>query len=516
MKFARIIFQHLLLLVFMVCFFTQVKVNAQYIELTLGEAIEMAGRNSFEAFKAKNLYLDKALDHEAFTKSLYPQIDLSFTPASYSRSIQEQWDSKTGRYSPYDVQSLTSNGSITLNQPLKFTGGTLSINSSLYRYSSFSENNRNYTSYISYPLRISYSQDFSKVNAHKWKAKIAPLEFEAAKKQYIKDIEALNVKVVEMFFKLLKAEMKLRIALLNKNNTDTLYLFGQKKLEVGALSRDHYLQLQLKRVNAGIALESSIQNKEQAQMALNNFLELPRETKLKCLIPSQTTDLEIAPSVAVSKAFENSPYMATIKSDLLKAEHFVKSAKGNRFTATFSTTIGLNQNKNTFSDVYRNLRDQQLVSLSLSLPVLDWGNTKRNIKKAKLNKILVAENSRKDKEAIELEVLNMVDNLHITQRQLSAAKQADSISRLAYQAVQQQFILGKGSVFDINSAYNEMQNAQNIYLDSLMNYWHHLYALRRLCLYDFENQMDIGGDFDNMLEAYPLQQRRVSEIRFGL
>ncbi|MDA3880714.1 MAG: TolC family protein [Prolixibacteraceae bacterium] len=499
MKLFKHTFRYVVLTLCIVCVIAKTT-NAQNINLSLEEAINMARQKSFESFRAKNLYLDKALNYQSYLKSLYPKVNLSLSPADYSRSIQERWDSESGRYKPYDIQSLTSRGSLNLNQALKLTGGNISVNSNLYRYSSFRDNINDYTSFISYPIRITYSQDFAKTNPYKWRAKTAPLEFEKAKKQYIEDVEALSIKAVELFFSLLNAEMNERIALLNKNTADTLYLFGQKKLEIGAITRDHYLQLQLKKVNAGIAHESSIRAKEQAQMALNNFLELSRDTKTKCSIPDNIPTLNIVPAEAVAKAFENNPDILALRNNLIFAEQSIKIAKSDRFSANFSTTIGLNQNQDTFIDAYRDLKDQQSVSFTISLPLLDWGDSKRNITKAELSKKLVAENARKQKEAIELEVYNMVNNFNIKRRQLMAASQADSISRIAYGAVQQQFLLGKASVLDINSSYNEMQSAQNNYLNSLMGYWHYLFIIRKLCLYDFNKQVNLDADFENMLD----------------
>ena len=294
--------------------------------------------------------------------------------------------------------------------------------------------------------------------------------------------------------------MNCKIALLNKNNADTLYLFGQKRLKIGAITRDNYLQLHLKKINAGITLESKLQEKEQACLAMNNFWELPRETSINCTVPWSLPELKIEPSKAISKALENNPDIIALKSKILYAEKTFKSAKAERLSASFSTTVGLNQNTENFIDVYRNVKDQQSISFTLSVPILDWGDNKRNIAKAKLSKELAIEDARKQKDAIELEVLNMVNNFNIKHKQVLAANQADSISKLAYSAINKQFVFGKVSVIDLNSSYRDMQDAQNNYLKSLMDFWVQLYSIRKLCLYNFEKQVDLEVDFDKMLK----------------
>jgi outer membrane protein TolC len=114
----------------------------------------------------------------------------------------------------------------------------------------------------------------------------------------------------------------------------------------------------------------------------------------------------------------------------------------------------------------------------------------------------VEESARKERDAISLEVINMVNGFNIKYKQVAAAAQADSIAQIAYEVVQQQFMLGKASVLEVNSSYTDMQSARNSYLDSLDNFWTQLYSIRKLCLYDFETGEDLEADFDRIIETY--------------
>ncbi len=482
--------------------FAFIPLLGQPVDLTLEEAIALGRQKSFEAFKAKNSFVSHALDYQTTLRLLYPKLSLSLTPSNYSRSIEEQWNSYDARYEPYEVQRLTSNGSLSLTQYIAKTGGTVTVSSYLYRYKTFKEKGDNYTTCISNPLTLTYSQNFAGVNTFRWQMQIDSVGYTEARKQYLEDVETNAIKTVGLFFDLLNAEMNYKIAELNRNSADTLFFFGKKKLEIGAISRDNYLNLQLKKVNAGISLESSLLAVAEARLALNNFLELPRDTKIRCWVPDQIPDLLIPAAKAMAKAFENNPDMVALKSELLVAKRAIKSAKANRFSANFSATVGFNQNQEKLVDAYRSLLDQESVSFTLSVPIVDWGDTKRSIAQAELNRELAEQNARKEKDALTLEILNMVNNFNIKYKQVAAAAKADSIARIAYQAVQQQFMLGKASVLEINSSYTDMQNAQNNYLSSLNNFWTQFYVIRKLCLYDFEKESDLDADFDYMLKNY--------------
>ena len=499
----NIINKTILIIILIICnLISMQNVSAQRLTLTLNEVIDLAKLNSFEAYRAKNIFISKAIDYKAGLRSFYPKLTLSLTPAEYSRYILEQWDSEGGKYKPYDIQSLYSNFDLSVNQPIVLTGGTLKLSSYLNRYSSYNDNIKAYTSYISYPLRFSYSQDFAKVNTYKWLKNKIPIEFNEAKAQYVMDLEGVTINAINLFFNLLLAETEWRISLLNKNNADTLYQFGRRKLEIGAITQDYYLQLHLKKINAGLSLEGKTLAREQARLELNNFLDLPRNVIINCVIPNEIKSFEIRPQVALYKVLNNNPNISALNRKLVDLEQAVKQSKRKGFSASFSATVGYNQTQEYILDVYHNLRGQQLVSLTFNIPILDWGDAKRNLIKAQLNKSMAEENEKNFRNEIELQILNLVNEFNLNNKQLKASAKADSIAQVAYEEAGNQFLLGQTSVLDLNGAYHEMQNAQNKYINLLRNYWVQLYFIRKLCLFDFENDVDLDADFDMVIEKY--------------
>lgn len=479
--------------------FNTYPVFSQEMDLTMEKAIELARKQSFEAFRAKNAFLVKTLNFESYKKMLYPKLNASLTPGNYDRSISEFWDSEEGRYKPYEVQWLTSVGSLSLMQPVKLTGGRFYVSSSLRRSQTYYEGSDDELSFISNPFSIRYSQELYAVNEYKWKSKLEPLEFEEAKQQYMEDVESTTLKTIELYYNLLDADLNYTISRLNKNNADTLYLFCQRKLEIGAITRAEYLRLELNKVNAGIDLETQKRKRSEAMVSLNNFLELPRETELICQRSTAIPRISISVSQVILKAIENNPDMIALEQKLIESQRAIKSANSNRLSVSFNANLGLNQNKEAFSEAYRDLRDMQGVMFTVSMPIVDWGDNKRTIQQAKLNNRLVEENNRKQKDALEIEVLNMVEDFSIQQQQIKASALADSIAKVAYEAVQQQFLLGKVSITELNNSYTDLQNAQNKYIHSLRSFWLQLYALRKICLYDFEKNEDLSFDEASIL-----------------
>jgi outer membrane protein TolC len=84
--------------------------------------------------------------------------------------------------------------------------------------------------------------------------------------------------------------------------------------------------------------------------------------------------------------------------------------------------------------------------------------------------------------------------------QVAIAAKADTIADLRYEVTKQRFLIGKIDVLDLNVALEEKDVARRSYVESLRNYWDYYYNLRGLTLYDWEKDIKLSEDFDELLE----------------
>ena len=133
----------------------------QTMELSLGQTIEIAQKSSFDMFRAKNMYLTKELDYQDFLTELKPHLNLQLTPINYNRSIVEEYNSELMKYQPVEIQRLTSQYNLGINQPIKLTGGNLNVYSSLMRSQRFGGTVGKDLDFISTPISATYRQNFS-------------------------------------------------------------------------------------------------------------------------------------------------------------------------------------------------------------------------------------------------------------------------------------------------------------------------------------------------------------------
>ena len=79
----------------------------------------------------------------------------------------------------YNLQNTLG---LSIKQNIALTGGTLRLYSSLNRLDQFAP--KDSKSYYSQPITLSYTQPLFAYNQFKWDKKIAPKEYELAKRTY--------------------------------------------------------------------------------------------------------------------------------------------------------------------------------------------------------------------------------------------------------------------------------------------------------------------------------------------
>lgn len=466
--------------------FTVEYVFAQPIEFSLEQTIEKAQKASLDNFRAKYMYRAKELNYLDFMMERRPRLGFQLTPFNYTRSIVEEYNSERMQYEPVEIQRLTSQYNLNVTQAVALTGGDVTVYSGLMRSQRFGGNFNNNLDYISTPLSVAYRQNFSRINEYKWNSKIEPMKFEQAKLEFTERQEEIAVKAVSLFFSHLTAQMNFDIALLNRDNAYSLLDMGRKREKIGSISVDELLNLELKQINAEISVAQARNKLEDARLDFCEFLELPVDTRIRCIAPEEVRLMFIDPDQAQQLAVKNNPDSHNLALKFLEVQKQLSAAKRRKYDINMEAGVGWNQNREVFSEAYQDLMDRQNFRVSFSIPILDWQENKRRVERASLNQQLTERENKKIKEQLAIEVVKTVNEFNIKYSQLNSAAQADTISQRAYEATQQLFSLGKANVIAINEAYRAMYSARNQYFNALNNYWLYYYTIRKLCLFDFE------------------------------
>ena len=471
-------------------------VNAQKsIVLDLQQTIALANDSSLEAFRTKNMYLSSYWEYRSYRANRLPSLTLNLTPAQYYRDITRRYDSGQDIDIYRSQQSFYSSGQLSLTQNFDLTGGTFSVDTDLGYMRSFGHNN--YTQFTTIPLRIGYSQSLIGYNAFRWERKIEPLKFEKAKKEFLYNTEQVAEQATEHFFALAMAQAEYDLARENAQNTDTLYDIGMQRFKIAAISNADLLTLRLDRVNAQNTLKNKQSALKRAMYSLAAFLNMDKETEIRVELPGNPQRIAVTVDDAITAAHANNPNFLGMRQSVLEAEQNVdRTRQESRFNASLTASVGFNQVAESLRDAYSHPMQQELVSVSVSIPLIDWGVRKGKYNMARNNLNVVRTSARQSEISIEEEVIMAVSDFNMQQDLVASAEEALDLSIMAYNETRQRFIIGRADINSLTLSLNRQQEAQRNYISALQSYWQNYYKIRKLTLHDFSTGFSLSDKFD--------------------
>src|SRR5690606_34787885 len=238
---------------------------------------------------------------------------------------------------------------------------------------------------------------------------------------------------------------------------------------------------------------------KQANYDFVSFLNLDENANVILELPEVPRKIEVPLENALQYLRENNPDYLYNQQQILEAEREVERTKKSAlFDASFSASIGFNQVASNFGDAYYRPLQQDLVSVGLNIPLMDWGVRKGKANMARNNLKVAQITVQQNELSLDQEVRITVNDFDIQLDMIASAQEASDLAIMAYNATKQRFIIGKADINSLTLSQNRQKEAQRNYITTLRNYWQNYYKLRKLTLYDFENQASLSYTFDIM------------------
>ena len=213
-------------------------------KLTLDEAIRVAQVHSPEAQAAAHTYRAAYWSYRSFRANYLPEVNLVSSPY-LNRQINRVTQPDGTEQFLRQNQLITDLG-IQVSQNVWFTGGNLFVQTSSQR---MDELENHIASYNTNPVTIGYQQSLFGYNSLKWDRRIEPVRFREAKKSYAETLELIASKTCELFFELATAQANLDIAQSNYASADTLYRYARGRYNIGSITENEMLQLEVNKLN---------------------------------------------------------------------------------------------------------------------------------------------------------------------------------------------------------------------------------------------------------------------------
>lgn len=468
------------------------------IKMSLEDVITTAKEQSLQALVTKHNFIVQYWQFRSYKAQFLPALNLSADLGGYNRSLVGIQNSETGRINYVVNDNLRNSLSLSIDQNIALTGGKLSIYTSLYRLDQFSPIDN--ITYNSQPINISYLQPLTAFNSLKWQKKIEPKRYEQAKRDYLDGLEEVTLNAVSYFFDLLISQQQLEVSKKSYQNSKQSLEFAQERFNIGSVTKDQLLELQLRILNDEISIRDKELQVKSSMMRLRNFLGFNERVDIKLEVPQQISDINISFEQVMHNVNNNTSFSLTNEINKLESEQNIAQAKASTgLSAELYAQFGLTQVGGNLKTAYLSPLDQEIIGLKLKIPIVDWGLGQGRVKVAKSKKKVIELQIEQQYNSKEEDILLKVMQFNIQGAQCEISAKADSIGRERYRIINERFANGTVQVRDLNTAQSEMDNAIQRYINDLSNYWRYYYTLRKLSLYDYINDKNITADFEALI-----------------
>ncbi|PWJ38429.1 TolC family protein [Sediminitomix flava] len=456
---------------------------AQEFNFHLSEVILLAKDNSLAAQQARSRKKNKYWDYRTFTPRFKPKISLTTTLPEYSRT--KAYDIQNDTLSSTVTQNINTFSKLNIYQEIPQTGGSIYMSTSLNRYQLI----ESAPSFAGDVFEFGFNQRLFGFNAMKWDQKIIPMKYQEALKKYAEELEYVSYSSTQLFFNLLISQINLDIA--GKNYRSNQLIYAQKKDE---LNEDELLQMEINVMTAQRDYATAKLESEKAMITLNNYLGLPKNDQITLYVPDEIPNFSVPPEEAITQAKRNREKYLAFTRRRLEAERNVKQARADvRPNINLGASVRFYNNAEHVDDMYYAPDAFQKVNLSLTIPIVDWGERKAKLQRAISSQELTESSIKQEELDFTQQVYILAKQIPILRTKVRISKKTEERAERRFQVAKEQYLNSEISVTDWNFAQNSKDVAKRNYLYALKEFWVAYYQLRMLTLYDFERNEKIAA-----------------------
>ena len=467
--------------------------HAQVRRLTLDDVVTLARAQSPRSKQAETRKENLYWTYRYYKSNYNPQLRLSGNFPNYSQDFTPvtQPDGSIEFRSRRQTNSALTLG---LQQPIPWTGGVISVNSSVFVVDDIE---REVVNWSGVPMNIRLDQPLFSFNRLRWDKMIEPLRYEESRREYVEEMEFIARDAVSRFFAVMTSQINLQIAQFNLANNDTIYKIEQGRYNIGTTSQDKLLQVELQLLRSRQDVAQARLDLETNRLRLRSFVGMNDTEQFELVLPEDIPLFDISLDEALERARANRADFIAFERRRLEAESQVANAKGDRFDATVTASYGLNNSGSVLSDIYQDPLRQQRFNIGFNVPVLDWGRNKARLRTAMANKEYTDYVIAQDEVNFEQEILTQVRQFEMLRLQIEITKKSDEVAQERYNVAQNRYLIGKIDITNLNIALTEKDDAKRSYILALQSFWQAYYDLRRLTLYDFATDRPLYVPVEN-------------------
>ncbi len=468
------------------------------VRISLPDAIARARSRSVDAAVALNRLRSAYWQYRTYRAELLPEVGFTAKIPGYYKQYSS-YQNADGTYSFVRNNYLNISGELSVSQKLWFSGGTVSLNTSLdfIRQLSDSKDNR----FMAIPIALTLKQPIFGVNTVKWNRRIEPERYAEAVAAFMSETEEVAMATINNFFNVLMARENVEIAAQNLRNAEKLYEVAREKRAMGRISENDLLQMELNVLDSRSSLTSRESDLKSNMFRLRSFLDYEGDVEIVPILPEDVPGVEIVYADALDRALENNKFAKNVRRRQLEADYAVAQAKGQLRQIDLFAQVGYTGTGNRFRNAYDPLKDNQVVEIGFSIPILDWGKRRGQVKVAQSNRELMESQLRLETQNFSQDLFILVERFNNQQLQLDIANRADTIAQQRYDTNVETFMIGKISTLDLNDSQAKKDQSRQALVNELYLYWYYYYQIRSITLWNYATNTDITADIDLIIKG---------------
>lgn len=277
----------------------------------------------------------------------------------------------------------------------------------------------------------------------------------------------LQEEITKLFVQILYADESVKINKSTLETSEANFKRGEELFKEGSISKADLAQLESQVGNDKYQLVTSESTMRNYKLQLKQLLELDGTDEMTLALPTLSDEqvMKVLPSQAdvYQTALTTRPEIQSGQLSIDNAKLGIKTAK-----AGYMPTISLSaSSSSTTNSASTNNWAQQMkygwnnmIGVSLSIPIFDNRQNKSNVQKAKLK----YSNSQLNLATKQKELYSTVETLWLdalnAQQQYAAADTKLKSSQTSYDMVSEQFTLGMKNTVELLTEKNNLQSAQ--------------------------------------------------------
>lgn len=480
------------LLALLICY--QFVCSQTHQHLTLQQSIELAVSKGAVASDVTSRYLAARNRAESARRSLWTSVSLSVTAPDFTESLRQQFNPLSGSYEYYQLKSTNWQSALNITQPITLTGGTLTLSQFLLRReqtSGLSTSNSTVRDYFG-DFTVELQQPLLTSNTHRLNRERAEIGLEQAESDFLNSQLDLVYRVTESFYTLYQQSQRLDIVKEQVKQNEESFNTANSKYSGGLIPEVDVLQ-------SDVDLASSRND------SLNAERELARVKNDFRLLVGIATEDDVSASaeveyVAVTIDMEKAVSSALLyRTDALAAEREIQlrdidvaSAKARSdLRIDIIARYGANKTDTIFKNLFQDFNRSRSASLTLSVPVFDWGSAGLMVEAAEVehkNAIVQLDYVRQQ---VRQETMDLVNRIRVAQSRIEVLKKSVGVAQQSYDISQQRFRNGTISRNELAQAQQRLTAAKTNALNALIDYKLGIADLKRKTHWDFERSVPV-------------------------